>query len=111
MSSRARKQTKRRMEKMNRIPQQMVDPRQATEIVCPCGSVLFDKAYKLGHISKLAAGNLTGKDLTIHIEVYVCRKCGAGAMTDVKLPEKEETDSGVPGEVVDAEFDPERECL
>lgn len=54
-----------------------VDITQAQKRACPCGCDLFDKALRIGFVSKLAAGNRTGQDLNVEAAVYVCRKCGA----------------------------------
>lgn len=54
-----------------------VDFRQAQQRKCPCGCDTFDKAFKVGFVSKLAAGNRTGQDINVEGAVYVCRACGA----------------------------------
>lgn len=104
MSSRARKQMKRRMEKMkNRIPMQVPRiggaPQQITitaedtiESKCKCGGRLFDIAYWHRVFPAVSPRNPTGKDQAIKIEVFVCRACGAVLGDDVDRGASESLD-------------------
>lgn len=57
--------------------QQPFDLSQAEKKVCnACKSELFDKAYRMGIISKFASGNKVNQDVTVEYAVYVCRVCG-----------------------------------
>ena len=57
------------------IGQQQFDIRQAVPRQCECGSELFDKAVKVGMVSRMAVGNRTGMDIVAETNVYVCRDC------------------------------------
>lgn len=52
------------------------DVSQARKLACGCGCDLFDKAVRVGYISKMAPGNRTGQDINVEGVVYVCRGCG-----------------------------------
>lgn len=54
----------------------MVDISHAVYKKCECGSVHFDKVYKVGTISKLTPGNKTGQDIIVEVPVYICHGCG-----------------------------------
>lgn len=43
-------------------------------VVCECGSKIFNQAFVLKRISPLVTG--TGKEEVAEIPVYVCAKCG-----------------------------------
>jgi len=59
------------------IGQQQYDIRQAMPKRCECGGELFDKAVRVGMISRMALGNRTGMDIIAETPVgYVCRDCG-----------------------------------
>lgn len=56
---------------------QPFDVTQAQRKACgQCGGELFDKAYKMGVISRMASGNRTGQDITVEYPCYVCSNCG-----------------------------------
>ncbi len=61
-------------------PQQKQNPISINDTVeqnCPkCGGQYFDIVTKLRIFSKLNPKNLSGKDVLIKIEVYLCRDCG-----------------------------------
>lgn len=73
----------------NRIPtigqaQPQVDVTQAIRRSCVCGNDIFDKAFRVGVISKLAPGNTTNLDLLVDGIVYVCRACGHELLAPVE---------------------------
>jgi len=53
------------------------DISQATPKNCDaCGCQHFMVAVRLGLISGMASGNITGRDQLVKFEVYLCIKCG-----------------------------------
>ena len=53
-----------------------IDVTQASVRVCACGSNVFDQAFTLGMVSRMASGNKTGQDVLVQMPVFVCRECG-----------------------------------
>jgi len=41
-----------------------------------CGSEFFDEVYRIGIISKFAAGNTLNQDLQVKFVTYLCHQCG-----------------------------------
>ena len=98
MSTSLERQIKRRRKMGNgkmRVPaiggapqQQAFDITQAIWRSCSCGHGIFEKLYRLGTISKLAAGNRTGQDLNVELPArYLCRSCGKELGKAVKAEE------------------------
>ncbi len=56
--------------------QQMVDLSQAVQKQCKCGSMCFDKAFRIAVVSKLAPGNRIQDDVVCEVGIYICRECG-----------------------------------
>ena len=75
-------EAKRNMEKgMMRMQygnqQIQLDLSQAVHKKCEaCGCEFFDKVCRMSVISKLAAGNPTGKDVPVEFSAHLCRQCG-----------------------------------
>jgi len=59
------------------VGQQPFDITEAIPKVCEnCKGEHFDKAFRLGLISKMAARNKTGQDVKVEYQTYLCRACG-----------------------------------
>ena len=60
-------------------PMRQVDPFDISEAVrrqcIKCGGEYFDKAFRLGLISPVASRNLTGQEVRVQYETYLCRGC------------------------------------
>ena len=57
--------------------QQPFDVREALPKACAkCKGEHFDKAFRLGLISPVAAGNKTGQEIRVEYQTYLCRGCG-----------------------------------
>ena len=57
--------------------QNLISINDTVEQNCPkCFSQYFDIVTKLRIFSKLNPKNLSGKDVLIKVEVYLCRDCG-----------------------------------
>ena len=41
-----------------------------------CGNPYFDACQRLGLISGMSPRNITGKDVLVKFECYLCRSCG-----------------------------------
>uniref|UniRef100_A0A6H1ZCW9 Uncharacterized protein n=1 Tax=viral metagenome TaxID=1070528 RepID=A0A6H1ZCW9_9ZZZZ len=52
------------------------DIREAVQQACICGNNMFDKQYRIGFISEIAAGNRTGQKINVEYPTYVCLGCG-----------------------------------
>ena len=82
MSSRARKQIKRRMEMIKQLPprpqqpQVVISHQDTIERNCTCGEGLFRIAHRLRVFPAVSPKNPTGKDQLIKVEVYLREKCG-----------------------------------
>lgn len=62
------------------------DPSQEVKRTCiNCSSEFFKQAYRVGYVSKMASGNLTGKNILTGYPVYVCMECG----TELKAEQNE----------------------
>lgn len=57
--------------------QSLIGINDTIEQICPkCLGQYFDIVTKLRIFSKLNPKNLSGKDVLIKVEVYLCRDCG-----------------------------------
>ena len=52
------------------------DVKEAVQQACICGNNMFDKQYRVGFISEIAAGNRTGQKINVEYPTYVCLSCG-----------------------------------
>jgi len=61
-------------------PMRQAEPFDISEAVrrqcIKCGGEYFDKAFRLGLISPVATRNLTGQEVRVQYETYLCRACG-----------------------------------
>jgi hypothetical protein len=44
---------------------------------CECGGELFRSAFRMKVLPSLSPKNVTGMDMLIKMETYICEKCGA----------------------------------
>ncbi len=57
--------------------QQPLDISKAVLQQCAqCGGSHFDKVFKIGLISPMAARNLTRQEIRVEYQTYLCRACG-----------------------------------
>ena len=56
--------------------QPQIDITQAIQKKCPCEHEYFEKAYRIGVVSKMAPGNNTRQDVIVEYPVYLCNNCG-----------------------------------
>jgi hypothetical protein len=50
-----------------------------------CHGEFFDKAFRMGILSKFAPANHLKQDITVEYPVYVCRKCGYEFNKEIKV--------------------------
>jgi len=56
---------------------QPFDVREALPCQCvKCKGEHFDKVFRLGLISPVASRNLTGQEIRVEYQTYLCRRCG-----------------------------------